>query len=160
LLSPGKNLDECHACTGALAVHYLEPAGEGFRVTGEWPALIRGSGNGTPPSDWNLSDKFAEYPVLLVEGGYTAQGCTSGGVTLTELQPNEPVQSALIRTVYSNESGFGADNGAKIEGKLANIQKGASFDVTYSGSRAFIETWVRQGKTWQLRGGETRMPAC
>ena len=160
LLSPGENLDECHACTGALAIHYLEPAGEGFRVTASWPALVRGSGYGGPPSDWSLSDAFAEYPVLVDEGGYTAQGCTSGGVTLTELKPERPVQSALIRTIYSNQSGFGADNGAEIDGEIVNIEKGVSFDVTYSGSRDFTETWVRGGDTWQLRGGETRMPAC
>lgn len=160
LLSLGKNLDECHACTGALAVHYLEPAGDGFRVTGAWPTLIRGSGYGAPPSEWNLSDKFAQYPVVLVEGGYTAQGCTSGGITLTELRPDEPVQSTLIRTIYSNQSGFGADNGAEIEGEIANIDKGASFDVVYSGSRDFTETWIRRGDSFELRGGETRMPIC
>ena len=159
LLSPGENLDECHACTGALAIHYLEPAGDGFRVTASWPALVRGSGYGAPPSDWSLSDRFAEYPVLVEEGGYTAQGCTSGGVTLTELKPERPVQSALIRTIYSNQSGFGADNGAEIDGEIVNIQKGVSFDVVYSGSRDFTETWVRQGDTFEPRG-ETRMPQC
>ena len=160
LLSPGENLDKCHACAGALAIHYLEPTGEGFRVIGSWPALIQGSGYGEPPSDWSLSDRFAEYPVLVEEGGYTAQGCTSGGVTLTELKPERPVQSALIRTIYSNQSGFGADSGAEIDGEIVNIQKGVSFDVAYSGSRDFTESWVRRGETWQLRAGETRMPAC
>ncbi|MFC7498953.1 hypothetical protein ACFQRC_06935 [Enterovirga sp. GCM10030262] len=159
LLSPGKNLDKCHACAGALAIHYLEPSGDGFRVTGSWPALVQGSGYGDPPSDWSLSDRFAEYPVLIEEGGYTAQGCTSGGVTLTELKPERPVQSALIRTIYSNQSGFGADNGTEIDGEIVNIQKGVSFDVAYSGSRAFTETWVRWGDTFEPRG-ETRMPQC
>ncbi|HEY9553065.1 hypothetical protein [Allosphingosinicella sp.] len=160
LLSPGENLDKCHACTGALAIHYLEPAEEGFRVTGTWPALVQGSGYGEPPSDWSLSGEFAEYPAVVEEGGYTAQGCTSGGVTLTELRPERPVQSGLIRTIYSNQSGFGANNGAEIDGEIVNINKGVSFDVTYSGSRAFTETWVRRGDTFQLRGGETRMPQC
>jgi hypothetical protein len=160
LLSPGENLDKCHACTGALAIHYLEPAGDGFRVTGSWPALVQGSGYGEPPSDWSLSDQFAEYPVLVEEGGYTAQGCTSGGVTLTELRPERPVQSALIRTIYSNQSGFGANNGAEIEGEIVNIDKEVSFDVTYSGARDFSETWVRRGDTFQLQGAETRMPQC
>ena len=160
LLSPGDNLDECHACTGALAIHYLEPAGDGFRVTAGWPALIRGSGYGAAPSDWGVSDAFADYPVVVVEDAYTAQGCTAGGVTLTELRPERPVQSPLIRTIYSNQSGFGADNGAAIEGKIVNVRKGASFDVTYSGSRAFTETWVRRGDTFALQGGESRMPQC
>src|SRR3546814_65021 len=78
LLSPGENLDKCHACTGALAIHYLEPAEEGFRVTGIWPALVQGSGSGEPPSDWSLSGDVAEYPVVDRAGGLTATGCTSG----------------------------------------------------------------------------------
>jgi hypothetical protein len=160
LLSPGENLDKCHACTGALAIHYLEPAGEGFRVTGSWPALIEGWGWGTAPSNWTVSTAFAEYPVIMHEGAYTGQGVTCGGVTLTELRPGAPVQSDLIKTILSNQSGFGADNGAEIDGEIVNIDKGVSFDVTYSGSRDFTETWVRRGDTWQLRGGETRMPIC
>lgn len=160
LISPGENLDECHACTGALAIHYLEPAGDSFRVTGSWPALVKGAGYGKPPSDWRVTDQFAEYPVLIEEGGYTAQGCTSGGITLTELRPERPVRSARIPTIYSNQSGFGADNGAEIEGEIANIDKGASFDVVYSGSRDFTETWIRRGDSFELRGGETRMPIC
>ena len=160
LLSPGENLDKCHACTGALAIHYLEPAGEGFRVTGSWPALIEGWGWGRAPSDWTVSSAFAEYPVIMHEGAYTGQGVTCGGVTLTELRPGAPVQSDLIKTILSNQSGFGADNGAEIDGEIVNIDKGVSFDVSYSGSRDFTETWVRRGDTWQLRDDETRMPIC
>lgn len=160
LLSPGENLDECHACTGALAIHYLAPAENGFRVTASWPALVRGSGWGAPPTDWSLSDKFADDPVLVDKGSYTAQGCTTGAVTLTELRPDGPVQSGPVPILYSNQSGFGPDNGVRIDGKIVNINKGASFDVAYSGSRDFTETWARQGDTFKLRGGETRMPTC
>jgi hypothetical protein len=31
LLSPGTAADDCHACTGALAIHYLQPDGEASR---------------------------------------------------------------------------------------------------------------------------------
>src|SRR3546814_19188775 len=118
---------------GALALHYLERGEECCRGTGTWPALVEGSGCSETPSDWSLSGECDEYPAVVEEGGYAAQGCTSGGVTLTELRPERPVQSGLIRTIYSNQSGFGANNGAEIDGEIVNINKGVSFDVTYSG---------------------------
>ena len=34
LLSPGANESDCHACSGALAIAYLKPHGDGFAVTG------------------------------------------------------------------------------------------------------------------------------
>ena len=49
LLSPGANESDCHACSGALAIAYLKPQGDGFAVTGKWPTLVRGSGWGAEP---------------------------------------------------------------------------------------------------------------
>src|SRR3546814_4993700 len=41
LLSPGENLEKCHACTGALAIHYLEPAERSEENTSELQSLMR-----------------------------------------------------------------------------------------------------------------------
>jgi hypothetical protein len=159
LLSEGTNVSDCHACSGALAIHYLRARSDGFAVVGSWPDLIRGYGWGRPP-DWTVSEEFNTYPTVVEEGGYTAQGCTSGGVTLTELRPDKPVQTGLVRTHFDNASGFGELNGQSIDGSLGNIRKDASFEVAYSGARSFTEKWVKKGDVYLLETGETKMPQC
>ena len=160
LISPGTASDDCHACSGTLAVHYLEPQGDGFKVTGSWPDAVAGSGWGAAPK-WKLTSAFTTYPAIYEEGGYTGQGCTSGGVTITELTPQGPVQSVPIRTIYSN-AGATVDeqDPGEVEGTIANVQKDQSFDVNYSGAQPFTEHWVKSGARFVLQGGETRMPQC
>ena len=97
---------------------------------------------------------------MFEEGGYTAQGCTSGGATLTELRPDKPVQSGLVRTHFDNQSGFGELNGQTIKGTLGNIHKDTSFEVAYSGARSFTEKWVKNGEVYRLESRETKMPQC
>jgi hypothetical protein len=159
LLSEGTNVSDCHVCAGALAIHYLRETDDGFAVIGSWPDLVRGSGWGGPP-DWIVSNDFNTYPTVFEEGGYTAQGCTSGGVTLTELRPDTPVQSGLVRTHFDNQSGFGELDGKSIKGTIGNIRKDTSFEVTYSGARSFVEKWVKKGEVYRLESGETQMPQC
>lgn len=159
LLSEGTNVSDCHACSGALAIHYLRETSDGFAVAGSWPDLIRGYGWGRPP-DWTVSETFNTYPTVVEEGGYTAQGCTSGGVTLTELRPDKPVQTGLVRTGFENASGSGELNGQSIHGTVGNIRKDQSFEVAYTGARSFTEKWVKMGDVYRLESGETKMPQC
>lgn len=159
LLSEGTNVNDCHVCAGALAIHYLRETEDGFAVIGSWPDLVRGSGWGGPP-DWIISDEFNIYPTVFEEGGYTAQGCTSGGVTLTELRPDKPVQSGLVMTHFDNQSGFGELSGRSIKGTIGNIRKDTSFEVAYSGARSFTEKWVKKGDVYRLESDVTRMPQC
>lgn len=44
LVSTGNNAQDCHACAGWIAIHYLAPQGGGLRVTGEW---LEGGGGGS-----------------------------------------------------------------------------------------------------------------
>jgi hypothetical protein len=157
LLSEGTNVSDCHACTGALAIHYLAAAGQQFSLTGSWPDLVQGAGWGSPPK-WKISEKLASNPAIVDEGGFTAQGCTSGGLMITELRPERPVQSGLVRTIMSNDSGYGEAD--QIEGHIKNIQRGHSFDVAYTGTRNFTEHWLYRGDRFVLQGGPTKMPQC
>jgi hypothetical protein len=157
LLSEGANTSECHACTGSLAIHYLVTTGQRFKMTGAWLDLVEGAGWGSPPQ-WQISTKLASYPAIVNEGGFTAQGCTSGGLTITELRPERPILSELIRTTMSNDSGFGDPD--QIEGHITNVQRGHSFDVQYTGTRRFTERWVYRGGRFVLQDGPTKMPQC
>ena len=162
LLSPGTASDNCHACVGALAVHYLVPTDDGgFKVAGNWPEAVVGADFGAPPK-WKLTGAFTEFPAIYEEGGFTGQGCTSAAVTITELTPAGPERSGPIPTLYGNESAA-ADTGAQgdeIQGTITNIQKDVGFDVTYSGTQPFTEHWTKKGARFALDGGETRMPQC
>ena len=160
LLSPGAATDNCRACAGTLAVHYLQAAADGFHVTGSWPDAVSGPGGGAPPK-WKLTSAFTLAPAIYEQGGSTGQGCTIGAVTITELAPGGPVQSGPIRMVYSDSAapaGDDADN--PITGRIANIHKDQSFDVVYSAAEPFTETWTKQGSRFVLQGGETKVPSC
>ena len=161
LISPGTASDDCHACAGTLAVHYLRADGDAFQVIGSWPDAVSGAGYGAPPK-YRITSQFTASPAIYEEGGYTGQGCTSSSVTLTELAPGGPVQSGPIRLHYSMEGDvLDADSpGGEIQGRIANVRKDAGFDVIYSGEQPFTETWVKRGARFVLESGETRMPQC
>ncbi len=148
LLSPGANESDCHACSGALAIAYLKPQGDGFAVTGKWPTLVRGSGWGAEP-EWRVTNEFTDNPAIYVESGDTAQGYSCGGASITELKPGGPVQSERIWLSSSNAGAvdettgktFGGEPLSNLEGKIVDIVKGKSFAVQASGTAKFVERY-------------------
>ena len=162
VLISGGTTDNCHLCDGLLAVHYLRAAGDKFQVTGSWLDAVSGGSWGKPPK-WHVTGAFTSFPTVYEEGGYTGQGCTSVGATLTELAPARPVRSASVRLSYVNGGTPGADAAGptRTEGKIANVKKDVSFDVVYTGAQQLTETWVKRGERFELLGGgETKVPQC
>jgi hypothetical protein len=49
---------------------------------------------------------------------------------------------------------------ASIDGKILNVVKNQSFDIVYSGSRAFSEHYVRSGDRYSVAGGKSTMATC
>jgi hypothetical protein len=154
LLSPGANESDCHACSGALAIAYLKPQGDGFAVTGKWPTLVRGSGWGAVP-EYRVTEEFTDRPAIYVESGDAAQGYSCGGASITELKPDGPVQSERVWLSSSNEGAvddttgktFGGEPLIRLEGKITDIVKGKSFAVQASGTAKFVERYeYRDGK--------------
>jgi hypothetical protein len=151
LISPGKNRSDCHACAGALAIHYLRPFRDAFEVVGAWPGAVRGWGWGEPPTDWSISNRFASNPVLVAEGGFMGQGIVCSSATLTELSPEGPIESAIIRTGYSNGGAITderlaeGERAEELDGEITNIQRDRSFDVRFTGTARFTERYVRRG---------------
>jgi len=41
-----------------------------------------------------------------------------------------------------------------------NLKKDVSFDISYSCSETFTESWVKQGGKFVLQGGESRVTQC
>jgi len=154
LLSPGANAADCHACSGALAIAYLKPQGDGFAVTGKWPTLVRGSGWGAEP-EWRVTDAFTDNPAIYVESGWSGQGYSCGGASITELKPDGPVQSERVWLSASNEGAVDETTGKtfsgeplnNLEGKIVDVVKGKSFAVQASGTAKFVERYeYRDGK--------------
>ncbi|HEY0312341.1 MAG TPA: SHOCT domain-containing protein [Allosphingosinicella sp.] len=160
LISPAKASADCHACAGTLAVHYLKAAGDKFEVTGSWPAFLPGAGWGAAPK-WKLTSAFTAFPGIYAQGGGMGQGHVCTIATLTEFAPGGPVTSGPIRLHYDNE-GAVTDDAPKvvIDGRIVNLKKDVSFDISYSGSETFLESWVKQGGKFVLQGGESRVTQC
>ncbi|MBX3593853.1 hypothetical protein [Sphingomonas sp.] len=152
LLSPGANESDCHACSGALAIAYLKPQGDGFEVTGKWPTLVRGSGWGAEP-EWKLVDRFTDNPAIYVESGWSGQRYSCGGASITELKPDGPVESDRVWLSSSNEGAvdettgktFGGEPLSNLDGKIVDIVKGKSFAVRASGTASFVERYEYRG---------------
>lgn len=156
--------DGCHACVGAIGVYYLKDASGEYAVDRKWPDAVEGWGWGEPPSSWAVSDKFTQYAAVYAEGGYTGQGITCSGATITELTPNGPVKSDLINTAFSDGSGYTYDedlNGEprprELEGKITSIVKGRSFEVQVSGDDNFVERYAAKNGRFVRVSGPTRL---
>lgn len=162
LVSPGRAAEESHAASGAMAVHYLEPAGDGFRVTGEWLNAGSGTSSGAEPS-WAFSSSLSNQPMLESGGGGTWQGHTCTWTTFTEFGAGGPVEVVRLQMYQSDGGAITEESGqtaTELTGTIRNVVKDRSFDVVYTGTDRFTEHYVRRGARYVLAGGETRMNGC
>lgn len=160
LLSEGKVQDPAHVSAGKIAIHYLRPAADRFEVVRAFPAGIV-TGSFGQVAHWSVSPRFSTWPVIAAEGGGTRQGYTCSWLTLTELGPSGPAQLVTVPLAYDDSGAKGDEAEAvSIDGKILNIVKNQSFDVVYSGSRAFSEHYVRSGNGYAVAGGKSAMRTC
>ncbi|HEX8226126.1 MAG TPA: SHOCT domain-containing protein [Allosphingosinicella sp.] len=160
LLSEGQVQDPAHVTAGKIAIHYLKPASDRFEVVRAWPAGVS-TGSFGKVAHWAVSPRFSTWPVIVSEGGGTWQGYTCSSLTLTELRPAGPVELATVPLAY-DDKGAKEDEAqaSSIEGKILNVARNQSFDVVYSGSRAFSEHYVRSGDRYAVAGGKSTMKTC
>jgi hypothetical protein len=160
LVSEGEVVDAPHVAAGRIAVHYLRPAGDRFEVAGAFPAAIVAGSSGRV-AQWSVSPRFSDWPVIVAEGGGTWQGYTCTILALTELRPGGPVKLVTVPLAYDDKGAQEEEaNAISIDGKILNVVRNQSFDVVYSGSRAFSEHYVRSGNVYAVAGGESRMETC
>ncbi|HYD39175.1 MAG TPA: SHOCT domain-containing protein [Allosphingosinicella sp.] len=160
LVSEGKVQDPAHVSAGKIAIHYLRPAADRFEVARAFPAAVA-TGSFGQVARWSLSPRFSTWPVIVAEGGGTWQGHSCSWLTLTELAPGGPVELARVPLTYDDKGASEDESEAKsIEGRILNVVRNQSFDVVYSGSRAFSEHWVRSGNRYAVAGGESAMETC
>jgi Short C-terminal domain len=160
LLSEGKVQDPAHVSAGKIAIHYLRPAADRFEVARAFPAGVS-TGSFGQVAHWSVSPRFSTWPVVVSEGGGTWQGYTCSWLTLTELRPDGPAEVARVPLAYDDKGAKEDEADAvSIDGKILNVVKNQSFDVVYSGSRAFSEHYVRSGDRYAVAGGESTMRTC
>lgn len=159
LISGGQG-DDCHGCAGTLAVHYLQPRGDGFEVVGAWPQAASGGTFGAPPA-WTLRTDLADNPVLETGSGGTFQGYTCRTAQLVELAPDAPVLIADGVQLGYDDAGAAVDRAAEgIEGKIFPGAKGRSFVVVYKGTRTARVTYEKHGAVYQKAKGSPDLPSC
>jgi hypothetical protein len=159
LISEGKVQDPAHASSGKIAIHYLRAVGDRFEVARAFPAAVATGSNGEV-ARWTIDPRFSNWPVIAAEGGGTGQGYTCSWLTLTELRPDGPSRLASVPLVYDDTGAKEDGSGRAIEGKILNINKNQSFDVVYSGSRAFSEHYARGPGGYAVAGGRSTMETC
>jgi hypothetical protein len=148
----------CHACYGALAIHYLQVTPQGLKVTGAWPELLGGSSNGAPP-EIALRDDLFDGPALVASGGWTGQGCTMESQDLVELTPDRPVVRAkALLALYHLDDGPGPVT--TVRGAIRPGVRGRSFQIAYSGDRSGVVRYALAGDRYQPVGGPPRLPSC
>lgn len=160
LVSNGSMPDETasHAPGGVIAIHYLVERDGGFALRPGYPKTYE-TGSLGHLSEWSVSDRFTDLPMVYAEGGGTFQGYTCAGFELIELRPEGPMVVAEVNDAY--DDGGAVESGAQsIEGKIGDIVKGRSFTMHYSGTSRFDERYVRQGGKYAVQGGPSRMPTC
>ncbi|MFL6863705.1 MAG: SHOCT domain-containing protein [Allosphingosinicella sp.] len=160
LVSEGKVPDAAHVNAGRIAVHYLRPEGDHFAVVRAFPAAVAAGSFGSV-GKWSVSPRFSGWPVIATQGGGMWQGYACSNLTLTELRPDGPVDLVTVPLTYDDTGAKTDGSGVAISGKLINIVQNQSFDVVYSGSRAFSEHYVRTATGYALAGGgKSGMETC
>jgi hypothetical protein len=160
LVAEGQVRDAAHVSAGKIGIFYLRADNGAFQVAARYPdAIVAGSFGKV--ARWRVSNLFTDLPVVYAEGGGTGQGLTCSVATLTEIGPQGPTPLATIPLSYSN-AGAESDpaSAVTLRGKVANVVKGQSFDVAYSGTQSFTEHYVRTPAGFTLESGKTQVPSC
>jgi hypothetical protein len=152
LISEGQpnQSDVFHAASGRLDVTYLRREGGHLYVRRRFPEAVR-VGSHANIGQWSISDRFTSNPVIYAAGGFTGQGVTEGCTTLTELTPSGPRLIAMIPDGHDT-SGSGLVPVESTEGRITEIARDRGFVVRYTGTRATVRRYVRQGDRFVRQG--------
>ncbi len=160
ILVSGGQGDDCHACAGTLATHYLTVVGDGFAVDKAYPATAAGTSFGAAPT-WHARDDIASVPVIQSERGSTNQGYTCVVTDLVELRPDGPATIAeALPTGYSDAGAVTDEKATGVEGRIVAGRKDHDFAVTYVGSVKGSTRYEKQGTVYKIVGKPTAIPDC
>jgi hypothetical protein len=160
LLSEGTGPD-CHACSGWLAVHYLNRTDKGFQLVKGWNDAIPGTSFGGAPQ-WQVRTDLTTMPVIESEGGGTWQGYSCTVARLTELTPDGP-KPLVERIPLAYSDGGAIIDGSKpkqVDGSIVEGERGKSFTVRYKGTVTRDIPYTLQGNGFTAGKGADQIPQC
>ena len=145
LVSTATNRSDCHACSGALAIHYFRREGAGWKLAGSWPEIVAGNGFGQPP-EWRIRTDLGRPAYLVTDTGWSGQGFTCASTDLVELAPAAPLVQATGIPMHYDNAGVGTTPVVTIDGKLDRGPDG-KLRVTFTGSKTgFVDYELVGGK--------------
>lgn len=162
ILVSGGQGDDCHACAGTLAVHYLKVAGDAFTVERAFPAAAAGTSFGAAP-DWEVRDDIASVPVIEARRGGTFQGFTCSRAQLVALTATGPVTIADDLPIGYSDAGAVTDGKAEeVEGKIVAGTRDHDFAIRYSGGVTGATRYEKaaDGASYAVVGKPAAIPTC
>jgi|tagenome__1003787_1003787.scaffolds.fasta_scaffold20989663_3 hypothetical protein len=144
-----------HAEVGTLGIYYLKRVGTRYTLRKKWPNAVEGGGFGSAP-EWSVNRHFTKYPAIYATSGWTGQGCTGGWSMIAELAPSRPLVSDAIHTSMS-DAGVGSGKADEYAGRIRNIRKGSSFEVSATGTDHFVEHYLSRKGRFVLVERESRL---
>ena len=160
LVSKAQSADDCHICSGALAIHYLKPEAGSWKVVAGTMELVPGQGFGMPP-EIELRRDLGPSPVLVAEAGWTGQGYTCNTVDLIELGPEAPhvlVENLLVHT--DNRGAAMEDSDVEVTDARLKAGPDGAVIVTYRGHREGQLTFSRRGPKLMPTAGDQSLNEC
>lgn len=156
LISEGKNSADCHACSGALSIHYLERGAEGFYVVKSWLSEVGLGSWGGAASDWHISTEFVPAPVLYYEEGYTNTGTSNTYAMIVPLLRDGIGKKTSVTTYFTNKLGLGNMNSGlkaiEYEAKIGSIKFGESFSLYFKCEYEGVNYSGKYDYKWEGRG--------
>jgi hypothetical protein len=125
----------CHACTGAMTMHYLKRGPQGFTVLGHWPVESGGADYGEV-NPWLIRTDLDDVPTMLVSNRSSGMGCATEIDTMIALTPTGPEERGSFTRSSSYQEAEDVKNGPKdfaYEGKVIVIERGKRIAVEYPG---------------------------
>lgn len=159
LVSTATNESDCHACAGALAIHYFKRDGADWKLVGSWPEIASGNGFGAPP-EWRLRSDLGPANWLQTETGWTGQGYTCRAVSLIELTPQGAVMRGENIPVHYDNAGAAPDE-SKVESQDGTLSwTGGKLRVSYTGKRSGVAEYEIVGGKFVRRSGHDLFQDC
>ena len=137
LVSTATNASDCHACSGALAVHYFKRDAAGaWAVAGSWTELTSGNGFGQPPNWTARTDLGGSGHWLQIDAGWTGQGYTCAFSDLVELMPERPVMRGENIPTHFDNGGAALEESQIVrqQGTIGSGPKSGWVRVSFSGT--------------------------
>lgn len=153
LVSTASSDHDCHACSGALAIHYFKRQNGSWVMSGAWPEILPGTGFGAPP-DFTIRTDLGRPTWLQAEGGWSGQGYTCTSADLIELTPQGPVVRGENIPLHYDNAGVVDDpaQATTVDGKLDRGPDG-KLRVTFTGSKTgFTDYDMVGGKLTRVSG--------